>query len=71
MSFLYDQTGRRKYLTVAERQLFLAVARKGTAETYTFCATLAYTGARISEILALVSGRVDFVEDALILQCLK
>ena len=71
MSFLYDHYGKRKYLTAAERQKFLEAARDAAPEVYTFCATLAYTGARISEVLALVPDRIDLVDGIIILPCLK
>lgn len=71
MSFLYDHNGQRKYLTVAERQRFLDAARAAGPEVYTFCATLAYTGGRISEILALVPKRIDFEDGLVVLPCLK
>jgi integrase len=35
-------------------------ARRAAPEIETFCLTLAYTGARISEVLALVPLRIDF-----------
>ena len=71
MDFLYDNSGKRKYLTGAERKAFLKAAESAGPEVYTFCATLAYTGARISEVLALVPGRFDFNEGLIIIECLK
>lgn len=71
MSFLYDQCGKRKYLTVKERKAFLNAAREMRPEVYIFCATLAYTGARISEILVLVPGQIDFADQTIIIECLK
>jgi integrase len=56
MSSLYDQNGPRKYLTPAERDAFLKAADEAEVrEARTFCATLAYTGCRISEALALTA----------------
>lgn len=60
MSLLYDALGNRKYLTVSERLAFLRAARAFTAEAETFCRVLAYTGGRISEVLALTPMRIDF-----------
>ena len=71
MNFLYDQYGRRKYLTIQERNAFLEAAKWMRADVYTFCALLAYSGARISEILALVPARFDFSEEAVVIECLK
>ncbi len=71
MSFLYDHLGKRKYLTIDERQMFLKAGRKAVPEIYTFCATLAYTGARISEVLALGPDRFDFTDNIVVLPCLK
>lgn len=71
MNFLYDQDGQRKYLTVAERQRFLRAAQSTGPDIYTFCATLAYTGGRISEILALAPDRIDYTEKFIVLPCLK
>jgi integrase len=51
---LYDQQGNRKYLTKSERDAFIDAARRTSPEIETFCLTLVYTGARISEVLALV-----------------
>ena len=71
MNFLYDHRGQRKYLTVVERERFLTSARAGDPKVYTFCATLAYTGARISEVLALVPDRFDFADQIVVIECLK
>lgn len=71
MSFLYDQAGKRKYLTIDERRAFLDAASALNPEVYTFCLTLAYTGARISEVLALTPDRIDYSEKLLIFECLK
>ena len=68
---LYDQQGNRKYLTKAERQAFIDAAKRAAPEIETFCLTLAYTGARISEVLALVPLRVDTSANAIIIECLK
>ncbi len=68
---LYDQQGNRKYLTKAEREAFIDAAKRAKPEIETFCLTLAYTGARISEVLALVPLRVDTSANAIIFECLK
>jgi integrase len=60
VSFLYDQEGNRKYLTREERRAFMDAAGRVTPEVRAFCMILAYTGARISEVLALTPARFDF-----------
>jgi integrase/recombinase XerD len=57
---LYTPTGRRKYLTPDERARFIAAARAcPRADLKTFCLTLAYTGCRISEGLAIAPHAVE------------
>jgi site-specific recombinase XerD len=68
---LYDQLGNRKYLTKTERQAFIEAAQRAAPEIETFCLTLAYTGARISEVLALVPQRIDQASGAIVIECLK
>lgn len=71
ISLIYDREGNRKYLTAAERGAFLEVARCQRPEIYTFCLTLTYTGARISEVLALTSSRIDLEANMIVLESLK
>lgn len=71
MSLLFDPNGHRKYLTLRERQAFLEAALAASPETDTFCTVLAYTGARISEILALTPERIDTEAGVIILESLK
>jgi integrase/recombinase XerD len=68
---LYDQNGQRKYLTPAEREAFLQAADDAEREVRTFCGTLAYSGCRISEALALSADRVDLKAGVLIFESLK
>jgi integrase len=68
---LYDSAGRRKYLTPAERQQFLRASESAPREVRTFCETLAHTGCRISEALALTAARVDVGEGVLVFESLK
>jgi site-specific recombinase XerD len=57
---LYTAAGQRKYLTAAERVRFLQAASAcPRAELRTLCLTLAFTGCRISEALALTAERVE------------
>ena len=71
MSTLYDQEGNRKYLTVTERTAFLKAAGHMSQEVYTLCAVLAYSGARLSEVLALTPERIDTNARLVIIECLK
>lgn len=71
VSFLYDVAGNRKYLTPSERTAFLMAAERMAPEVRTFCLTLAYTGARVSEALALTPRRVDPNARVIIIESLK
>jgi integrase/recombinase XerD len=68
---LYDCAGRRKYLTPTERREFLRAAENAPRDVRTFCATLAHTGCRLSEALALTASRVDIGEGVLVFESLK
>ena len=57
---LYDNNGQRKYLTPDERRNFIRASESAMQQVRTFCETLAHTGCRISEALALTADRVDF-----------
>jgi integrase/recombinase XerD len=57
---LYTPAGRRKYLTADERSRFLAAALAcKRPDQRTLCLTLAYTGCRISEALALTASCIE------------
>jgi integrase len=72
MTNLHDQHGHRKYLTPAERDAFLAAADDAEVrEVRTFCATLAYTGCRISEALALTADRIDLKDRTIVIESAK
>lgn len=71
MSSIYDSKGNRKYLTIKERQAFLRVAVEDKPEVHTFCVTLASTGARISEVLALSPQSFDIADQTARIECLK
>ena len=68
---LFSSQGQRKYLTRSQRSAFLAAASSLEIEMGAFCLTLALTGARISEALQLTWARVDFSNQALVLETLK
>jgi integrase len=71
MTLLFDASGQRKYLTPAQRQEFLRVARCAPTEVYTFCFTLGLTGCRISEALALTGTRIDIGAGLVFFESLK
>lgn len=68
---LFDQDGRRKYLTADEREAFLKAAERAPREVRTFCGVLAFTGCRLSEALALTADRVDLVGRLIVFESLK
>jgi integrase len=68
---LFDRLGHRKYLTSAEREAFINAARKFEPMVETFCHTIAYTGARISEVLATTPARIDASASIIVIECLK
>jgi integrase len=69
---LYSATGLRKYLTPDERRRFLAASRAAARpDVRTLCLTLAYTGCRISEALALTPASVQAAEGIIAIRCLK
>jgi integrase/recombinase XerD len=70
-SLIYDREGHRKYLTAAERRAFLDAVQQMTPEAQTFCRVLAYTGARVSEVLALTPSRIDMSARLVVLESLK
>lgn len=55
---IFDDDGRRKYVTAEELTRFLAAAKGQSDAKFAFCAVLAYTGCRISEALELGRGRL-------------
>ncbi len=70
-SSVFDVHGNRKYLTASERNAFLEAAAKDAPEVMTFCTVLAYTGARLSEVLALTPARIDHVSSLIVFESLK
>jgi integrase/recombinase XerD len=68
---LFDQTGNRKYLVARERLAFARAACAEGGKIGTFCLTLAFTGARISEVLALTAARIDKGNSAIVFESLK
>lgn len=69
---LYTTAGKRKYLTQVERARFIATAKSfPRAEVRTLCLTLAYTGCRISEVLAVRSSAVNAESGFIAIRSLK
>ena len=72
IDFLYDPNGNRKYINARERRMFLRAARKSAPlPVFTFCLVLAFTGARISEVLALTPRQIDMEGRAIVFRSLK
>jgi integrase/recombinase XerD len=68
---LYTSDGGRKYLSAGERAAFLREADLAGRGTRTLCMTLAYTGCRLSEALALTIDRVDLAAGVVVFESLK
>jgi integrase/recombinase XerD len=68
---LFDRSGQRKYLAARERLSFASTAIEEAGPVATFCLTLAFTGARISEVLALTPARIDTGNAAIVFETLK
>lgn len=71
MESLFDRSGKRKYVTAGERNRFVTAALAEGGAIASFCVTLAITGARISEVLALTPERVDINESTIVFETLK
>src|SRR5579863_3881564 len=57
---LFCPSGSRKYLNAAERRRFVAAARLMSPNIRLFCFMLRWSGARISEVLAITPSAIDF-----------
>ena len=69
---LYSHSGHRKYLTPAERARFIVTAKAcSRPEVGALCLTLAYTGCRISEALALTRSSVEAENGFIAIRSLK
>lgn len=68
---LFDPCGNRKYLNAAERRRFLESARRLPPPQRSFCLTLAWSGARISEVLALTRSGIDIESGVASIRTLK
>jgi integrase/recombinase XerD len=56
---LFGPSGSRKYLNATERRRFVEAARRTPSKIRLFCLMLRWTGARISEVLALTPAAID------------
>jgi integrase/recombinase XerD len=68
---LFGPSGSRKYLNTAERSRFLRAAHHAQSEVRPFCLVLRWTGARISEILALTPASFDVESGGVSIESLK
>ena len=68
---LFDRYGARKYLDATERAAFAQSALMAGGLEASFCLTLAFTGARISEVLSLTSEQILVEEGAIVFETLK
>lgn len=68
---LYARSGVRKYLNAAERRRFLIAAEAAPPEEACFALLLAWTGARVSEILQVTPAVFDLDRSVVALQTLK
>ena len=69
---LWDDQGRRLYLTADERSAFRAAAKAyGDREVRTFCHLLLFSGCRISEGLEVTPERFDWQDQAVMFRTLK
>jgi integrase len=68
---LFSQSGNRKYLNAAERRRFLESAQRLPPHERMFCLTLAWSGARISEVLAISPVAIDVESGVIAIETLK
>lgn len=68
---LRSSDGEKKYLTPDERVKYIHHAARQERRISTFCLTLAHTGCRISEALALTANRVDMDTNRILIETLK
>jgi integrase/recombinase XerD len=68
---LFGPSGNRKYLNAFERCRFVAAAWRMSANIRLFCLMLRWTGARISEVLAITPSAIDLDAGAVSIVTLK
>jgi integrase len=68
---LFNQSGSRKYLNAAERWRFIDAAQRAPLKVRHVCLMLGYSGARISEVLAVTPAAIDVDSCAVGIRTLK
>lgn len=68
---IYDETGRRKYLSEEELARFRAAVVALPVAERSFCETLLYTGCRLSEALQLTFRNVSTGDRVIVFRTLK
>lgn len=68
---IFDESGRRKYVSETERARFLAVADRQPEAIKALCYLLTYTGCRISEALSFQRFHIDADRHVVTIQTLK
>jgi integrase/recombinase XerD len=68
---LFGPSGNRKYLNAAERLRFFKSAQRLPPADRLFCLVLAFSGARISEVIALTPAAIDIESGVAGIQTLK
>lgn len=68
---LFDEAGRRKYLSNDELARFIRTAHSADPHVQAFCLLLAHAGCRISEALAITPQHLDHENQRVIFRTLK
>ena len=68
---LFGQSGNRKYLNADERRRFAQAAGRMPAQVRLFCLVLRWSGARISEALAVTPAAIDIDTGVVSIETLK
>jgi integrase/recombinase XerD len=68
---LFGPSGNRKYLNRSELRRFVVTAQRASEKVRLFCLVLRWTGARISEALALVPVSIDIESGVVSIVTLK
>ena len=68
---LYNNYGRRKYLTSNERKKFNFICQSKDTSVQLFLLMLSHSGARISEVINLEAAQIDFAHGIVIIESLK
>jgi integrase/recombinase XerD len=68
---LFAPYANRKYLNAAERHRFVEASRRAPERVRLFCLMLRWSGARISEVLALTPAAIDIESGVVAIETLK